>query len=64
MEIARAFDRPGPYISTDLLEGLQLLWDMAITETRKAADFLKQAATMLENFGLGSLYRLPSVLQP
>jgi hypothetical protein len=36
--------------------------DMAVVETRKAGDSVKQAATMLENFGLGSSYRLPSVL--
>ena len=36
---------------------------MAAKETRKAAVSLKHAVTsMLENFGLGSSYRLPSVL--
>ena len=73
IEVARAFDRPGPYFLNRplimLLEGLGVQFevfkkyqDMAVVETRKAADSLKQAATMLENFGLGSSYRLPSVL--
>ena len=73
IEIARAFDRPGPYFLNRplimLLEGLgvpfrvfQKYQDMAVQETKKAADSLKQAANMLENFGLGSSYRLPSVL--
>ena len=35
---------------------------MAVTETKKGADSLKQAATILENFDLGSSYRLPSIL--
>ena len=73
IEIARAFDRPGPYFLNRplimLLEGLGVSFDVfkkyqdkAVEETRKSADSLKQAATMLEKFGLGSSYRLPSVL--
>lgn len=73
IEIARAFDRPGPYFLNRplimLLEDLGVPFsvfkkyqDMAVQETRKARDSLKQAATMLETFGLGSSYRLPSVL--
>jgi RNA-dependent RNA polymerase len=73
IEVARAFDRPGSYFLNRplimLLEGLGVQFDvfkkyqdMAVVETRKAGDSLKQAATMLENFGLGSSYRLPSVL--
>lgn len=73
IEIARAFDRPGLYFLNRplimLLEGLGVPFtvfkkyqDAAVQETRKAADSLKHAATMLENFGLGSSYRLPSIL--
>ena len=73
IEIARAFDQPGPYFLNRplimLLEGLGVPFhvfekyqDMAVLETRKAANSLKQAANMLEIFGLGSSYRLPSVL--
>jgi len=73
IEIARAFDRPGPYFLNRplimLLEDLGVPFpvfkkyqDMAVLETTKATESLKQAATMLENFGLGSSYRLPSVL--
>ncbi|KAF8807563.1 RNA-directed RNA polymerase 2 [Phlegmacium glaucopus] len=73
IEIARAFDRPGPYFLNRplimLLEGLGVPFDvfkkyqdMAVLETKKAVQSLKQAATMLEKYGLGSSYRLPSVL--
>ena len=73
IEIARAFDRPGLYFLNRplimLLEGLGVPFDVfkkyqdkAVRETRGATESLKQAATMLENFGLGSSYRLPSIL--
>lgn len=73
IEIARAFDRPGPYFLNRplimLLEGLGVGYevfkkyqDMAVEQTRKAASSLKEAASLLERHGLGTSYRLPSIL--
>jgi RNA-dependent RNA polymerase len=74
IEIARAFTRPGrmflnrPMIM--LLEGLgveshvfmQLQHD-AVEDTMEATKDIGSAAQLIESFGLGSAYRLPSVLQ-
>ena len=63
IKVAQAFDWPRPYFLNwpliMLLEGLGVKFevfkkyqDMAVVETRKAVDSMKQAATMLENFGI------------
>ncbi|KAF8167941.1 RNA-directed RNA polymerase 2 [Crassisporium funariophilum] len=73
IEIARAFDRPGAYYLNRplimLLEGLGVPFEiferyqtMAVREAQKATQSLKQAASMLESFGLGTSYRISSVL--
>ncbi|KAG5644736.1 hypothetical protein DXG03_007865 [Asterophora parasitica] len=73
IEIARAFDKPGPYFLNRplimLLEGLgvkyevfKLFQDKAVRETEESAKSLGQAARMFETHGLGSSYRLPSVM--
>jgi hypothetical protein len=73
IEIARAFDKPGPYFLNRplimLLEGLGVPYrvfkryqDDAVQTTRKAASSLKEAASLLECHGLGASYRLPSIL--
>jgi RNA-dependent RNA polymerase len=73
IEIARAFDKPGPYFLNRplimLLEGLGVPFevfmkfqDEAVQTTRKAASSLKEAASLLECHGLGTSYRLPWIL--
>jgi len=73
IEIARAFDKPGPYFLNRplimLLEGLGVPYgvfekfqDEAVQTTRKAASSLKEAASLLECHGLGTSYRLPWIL--
>jgi RNA-dependent RNA polymerase len=73
IEIARAFDKPGPYFLNRplimLLEGLGVPFsifkryqDEAVQTTRKAASSLKEAASLLECHGLGASYRLPWIL--
>ncbi|KAF5377659.1 hypothetical protein D9615_005257 [Tricholomella constricta] len=73
IEIARAFDKPGAYFLNRplimLLEGLgveyevfKLFQDRAVQETEESAQSLSQAARMFETHGLGSSYRLPSVM--
>lgn len=74
IEIARAFDRPGLYYLNRplimLLEGLGIPFDvfkgyqdMAVHETRTAAHSLSRAAALFEGHGLGTSYRLPSVMR-
>ena len=74
IEIARACDRPGPYFLNRplvmLLEGLGVPYkafkdhqDIAIKATRKATKSLKSAAAMMENHGLGSVYKVPFILK-
>jgi len=74
IEIARAFDRPGPYFLNRplimLLEGLGVpskvfedYQKMAVETTRKAARSLKNAATLMESYGLGTAFKLPSILK-
>ena len=73
MEIARAFDRPAPYFLNRplimLLEGLGVPYevfkefqDKAVRETLQLTQSLVHAARTLENHGLGTSYRLPSVM--
>lgn len=73
IEIARAFDRPGPYFLNRplimLLEGLGVPYkifkkfqDKAVEETLLSTESLAHAAQTLENHGLGTSYRLPSVM--
>jgi hypothetical protein len=74
IEIARAFDRPTPYFLNRplimLLEGLGIRYevfrefqDQAIRHTRDAASTLSKAARLLETHGLGTSFRMPSVMQ-
>ncbi|KAJ6519524.1 RNA-directed RNA polymerase 2 [Mycena sanguinolenta] len=73
IEIARAFDKPGPYYLNRplimLLEGLgvpypvfQRYQDQAVKEVQESTETLQAFARMLEIHGLGTAYRLPSVL--
>ncbi|RDB29625.1 RNA-dependent RNA polymerase 1 [Hypsizygus marmoreus] len=73
VEIARAFDRPGAYYLNRplimLLEGLGVEYDVfkqfqdkAVQETQESTQSLAHAARMLESHGLGSSFRLPSVM--
>ncbi|KAF9270384.1 RNA-directed RNA polymerase 2 [Marasmius fiardii PR-910] len=73
IEIARAFDRPGLYYLNRplimLLEGLGVPYktfeayqDKAVKQAENAARSLEGAARMLESCGLGTSYRLTSVL--
>jgi len=74
IEIARAYDRPGLYFLNRplimLLEGLGVpYWvfkyhqDMAVEATKKATRSLKGAAALMENHGLGSVYKIPFILK-
>ncbi|KAG6842522.1 hypothetical protein C0991_000048 [Blastosporella zonata] len=73
IDIARAFDKPGPYFLNRplimLLENLGVDYgvfkhfqDKAVRETEQATQSLGKAARMLETYGLGSSYRLTSVM--
>ncbi|TFK30601.1 RNA-directed RNA polymerase 2 [Coprinopsis marcescibilis] len=73
IEIARSFDRPTQYFLNRplimLMEGLGVPYstfkhfqDKAEHETKLAARSLHSAATMLETHGLGSGFRVPSLL--
>ncbi|KAG6845988.1 hypothetical protein H0H87_011036 [Tephrocybe sp. NHM501043] len=73
IEIARAFDRPGPYFLNRplimLLENLGVKYevfksfqDKAVRETEQSVESIAKAARMLETYGLGSSYRLPAVM--
>ncbi|KAF7339727.1 RNA-dependent RNA polymerase [Mycena sanguinolenta] len=73
IEIARAFDKPGPYYLNRplimLLEGLGVPYhvfkgyqDSAVKEVQQSTNSLQAFARMLEIHGLGTAYRLPSVL--
>ncbi|KAJ7275343.1 RNA-directed RNA polymerase 2 [Mycena haematopus] len=73
IEIARAFDKPGPYYLNRplimLLEGLGVPYDVfkgyqdkAVREVQDSTSSLQAFARMLEIHGLGTAYRLPSVL--
>ncbi|KIY45410.1 RdRP-domain-containing protein [Fistulina hepatica ATCC 64428] len=73
VEIARAFDRPGRYFLNRplimLLEALGVPYetfkkyqDMAVEDVHRATHSLENAARMLETYGLGTSFRLTSVL--
>lgn len=73
IEIARAFDRPGPYYLNrpliTLLEGLGVPYEVfehfqeiAVGETWRSTHSLAEAAKTLESHGLGASYRLTSVM--
>ncbi|KAH8100639.1 RNA dependent RNA polymerase-domain-containing protein [Cristinia sonorae] len=73
IEIARAFDRPGPlYLNRPLImilealgvkyEVFKKLQDDAVYEAQHAVQTVSQAAELLEKYGLGASYRLPSVM--
>jgi RNA-dependent RNA polymerase len=73
IEIARAFDRPSPfYLNRPLIMVLEALGvpyevfkdyqDAAVHEAENASKNLEKAARMFESFGLGTSYRLPSVM--
>ncbi|KAF6766302.1 RNA-directed RNA polymerase 2 [Ephemerocybe angulata] len=73
VEIARAFDRPTPYFLNRplimLMEGLGVQYsvfkkfqDMAVQETEEAVEELGKAGKLLESYGLGSSFRISSVM--
>ncbi|KAI0033371.1 RNA-directed RNA polymerase 2 [Vararia minispora EC-137] len=73
VEIARAFDRPGGYFLNRplimLLEGLGVPYevferyqDKAVAEVKEAKADVRGAAGLLERYGLGTSFRIPSVL--
>ncbi|TRM61206.1 RNA dependent RNA polymerase-domain-containing protein [Schizophyllum amplum] len=73
LEIARSFDRPGKYYLNRplimLLEGLGIryetflrLQNLAVEDAHSAKQSLARAARMLESFGLGTSFRLTSIM--
>ncbi|KAG6879393.1 hypothetical protein C0992_003010 [Termitomyces sp. T32_za158] len=73
IEVARAFDKPGPYFLNRplimLLENLGVKYevfkdfqDQAVDQAEQSTQSLEQAAWLLEIYGLGSSYRLTSVM--
>ena len=73
IEIARAFDTPTPYFLNRplimIMEGLGVEYnvfkhfqDLAVRETEEAVDTLSKASKLLESYGLGSSFRLCSVM--
>ncbi|KAJ3544942.1 hypothetical protein NMY22_g2621 [Coprinellus aureogranulatus] len=73
LEIARAFDRPTPYFLNrpliTIMEGLGVKYETfrqfqeaAVQETEGAAYVLSKAGKLLECYGLGSPFRLSSVM--
>ncbi|KAJ7169576.1 RNA-directed RNA polymerase 2 [Mycena filopes] len=73
IDIARAFDKPGPYFLNRplimLLEGLGVPYsvfkayqDTAVRDVQQSTRSLAAFARMLETHGLGTAYRIPSVL--
>uniref|UniRef100_A0A8H7YB62 RNA-dependent RNA polymerase n=1 Tax=Psilocybe cubensis TaxID=181762 RepID=A0A8H7YB62_PSICU len=73
IEIAQSFDRPGNYYLNRplimLLEGLGVPYsvfrhyqDLAVESTKSAAQSLSEAAKLFESYGLGSSFRLTSVM--
>ena len=73
IEIARAFDRPSPfYLNRPLIMVLEALGvpyrvfkeyqDGAVREAQDSRRDLEQAGRLLESFGLGTSFRLSSVL--
>lgn len=73
IEIARAFDKPGPFylnrplimILEDLGVQYKTFYDLQVTavkEAERSRESLGQAARLLERFGLGTSFRLTSVM--
>ena len=73
IEIARAFDHPSPfYLNRPLimvLEGLGVKYgtfkryqDAAVREAEGARQDFERAGHLLESFGLGASFRLPSIM--
>lgn len=73
IEIARAFDRPGNYYLNRplimILEGLGVPYevfkhyqDKVVQDVNESTESLSRAASMLEAYGLGSSFRLTSVM--
>ncbi|KAG6878423.1 hypothetical protein C0993_007024 [Termitomyces sp. T159_Od127] len=73
IEVARAFDKPGPSFLNRplimLLENLGVRYevfkdfqDRTVYEAEQSAQSLERAARLLEIYGLGSSFRLPSVM--
>ncbi|KAH8102595.1 RNA dependent RNA polymerase-domain-containing protein [Cristinia sonorae] len=73
IEIARAFDKPGPFNLNRplimILEGLgvpfetfQTLQRTAVTNAQRSMDSLARAAQLLEAYGLGMSFQLTSVM--
>ena len=73
IEIARAFDRPAPYYLNRplimLLEGLgvpydvfQSLQDEAVRDAKQSVQSLERSGRLLEGHGLGTSFRLTSVM--
>ncbi|THH34016.1 hypothetical protein EUX98_g21 [Antrodiella citrinella] len=73
IEIARAFDRPGPlYLNRPLIMILEYLGvpyqvfhdlqEAAVGEAQRAVQSVSQAAKLLERYGLGASFRLSSVM--
>ncbi|KAG6872879.1 hypothetical protein C0995_005737 [Termitomyces sp. Mi166 len=73
IEIARTFDKPGSYFLNRplimLLENLGVKYEVfeyfqnqAVLEAEQSTESLERAARLLENYGLGSSFRLPSVM--
>ncbi|EKM60969.1 uncharacterized protein PHACADRAFT_168316 [Phanerochaete carnosa HHB-10118-sp] len=72
IEVARAFNRPGPfYLNRPLImilehlgvqhEVFQDLQDAAVMDAQQSVESLEKAARLLETFGLGASFRLTSV---
>ncbi|KAI4527022.1 RdRP-domain-containing protein [Schizophyllum commune Loenen D] len=73
LEIARAFDRPGRYYLNRplimVLEGLGVPYESflrhqeaAVQNVHSSSESLPRCAKMLESFGLGTAFRVPSLL--
>ena len=73
IEIVRAFDRPGPFCLNRplimILEGLGVEYeafkeyqDRAVRKAEEARQDFRRAGRLLESFGLGTSFRLPSIM--
>lgn len=73
IEIARAFDRPSPfYLNRPLIMVLEALGvdyqvfkdyqDAAVWEAQNSRQDFERAGQLLESFGLGASFRLPSIM--
>ena len=73
IEIARAFNRPSPfYLNRPLImvledlgvpyEVFRDLQDSAVEEAQSSVESLEKSARLMETFGLGASFRLPSIM--